>query len=199
MSIRLREQPDRVMPASQDPADEEREWIRRAQAGERPAYSQLVRRYQGRLYRFVLRMLGTREEALELTQDVFIRAWEALPRWTADAAFRTWLFRIGANAATDALRRRNLVQFAPLDEYYEPISAEPGPEARLESKQRLQLLDAALTQLPPEQREAILLREIEGLSYAELSLVLGVNEGTVKSRLARARAALAAQMEGANA
>jgi RNA polymerase sigma-70 factor (ECF subfamily) len=199
MAVRLEQQPDRVTPSPAASArEEELEWIHRAQAGDRPAYSRLVTRYQDRLYRFVLRMVGTREEALELTQDVFIRAWQALPQWKPDAAFHTWLFRIGANAAMDALRRRKVVSFTELDEHHDPVSAEPGPEAHLETKQRLELLQAALARIAPEQREAILLREVEGLSYAELGVVLGVTEGTIKSRLARARAALAAQMERTN-
>jgi RNA polymerase sigma factor (sigma-70 family) len=200
MPDRLTGQKDRTVPCSPPPGvQEEREWIRRAQAGERAAYSKLVRRYQDRLYRFVLRMVGTREEALELTQDVFIKAWQALPQWKPDAAFHTWLFRIGSNAAMDALRRRKIVEFTQLEEQYDPVADAPDPEAQLQSKQRLQALEAALAWLPPEQREVIVLREVEGLSYAELSAVLGVNEGTVKSRLARARAALASRFEKANA
>ncbi|HEX2826167.1 MAG TPA: sigma-70 family RNA polymerase sigma factor [Burkholderiales bacterium] len=199
MPVRLTEQPDRVAGSAPSAAEEEREWIRRAQAGERAAYSKLVGRYQGRLYRFILRMVGTREEALELSQDVFIKAWQALPQWTPGAAFHTWLFRIGSNAAMDALRRRKVVEFTALDPQYDAVSGNPGPEAQLESKQRLRALEAALAWLPPEQREALLLREVEGLSYAELSAVLGVNEGTVKSRLARARTALAARFENADA
>jgi len=199
MAVRLTEEPDRIRFSPPSSCEDEWEWIRRAQAGERAAYSKLVRRYQDRLYRFVLRMVGTREEALELTQDVFIKAWQALPQWKPDAAFHTWLFRIGSNAAMDALRRRKIVEFTQLDEQHDAVADGPTPEAQLESKQRLQALDAALAWLPPEQREAILLREVEGLSYAELSVVLGVNEGTVKSRLARARAALAARFDKANA
>jgi RNA polymerase sigma factor (sigma-70 family) len=200
VSGRLREQPDRITPSSPPSGgQEEGEWIRRAQAGERAAYSKLVRHYQDRLYRFVLRMVGTREEALELTQDVFIKAWQALPQWKPDAAFNTWLFRIGSNTAMDALRRRKIVEFTQIDEQYGAVADGPSPEAQLQSKQRLHALEAALAWLPPEQREAIVLREVEGLSYAELSTVLGVNEGTVKSRLARARAALAAQFDKANA
>ena len=199
MPVRLTEQPDHVAGSAPPLAEEEREWIRRAQAGERAAFSKLVRRYQDRLYRFILRMVGTREEALELSQDVFIKAWQALPQWRPDAAFRTWLFRIGSNATMDALRRRKVVEFTELKGDYDAVSESPSPEAQLQSKQRLQALEAALAWLPSEQREAILLREVEGLSYAELSTVTGVNEGTVKSRLARARAALAGRFEKANA
>lgn len=150
----------------------------------------LVGRYQDRIFRFILRMVGSREEALELTQEVFIRAWQALPAWQPAAEFRTWLFRIASNAAMDTLRRRKIVEFVSLQEDYEAPGERPGPEAQLQATQRLRILEAGLTRLPVEQRQVVLLREIEGMSYSEISAALGVSEGTVKSRLARAREAL---------
>jgi RNA polymerase sigma-70 factor (ECF subfamily) len=94
------------------------------------------------------------------------------------------------------LRRRKVVDFVALDEDYDAPAEAPGPEGQLATKQRLGALDAALGRLPLEQREMILLREVEGLSYEEISAALGIHEGTVKSRLARARAALAAAYAG---
>jgi RNA polymerase sigma factor (sigma-70 family) len=161
-----------------------------AQKGDQAAYGALVRRHQDRIYRHLLNLTGSREEALELAQEVFIKAWEALPAWRPDAQFHTWIYRIASNAALDVLRRRKLVQFTPLEDDYDAPADQPGPEAQLLGKQRLRSLDAALARLPPEQREIVLLREVEGLSYAELSASLGIDEGTVKSRLARARVAL---------
>ncbi len=170
----------------------EREWVLRAQQGDSAAYGALVRRYQDRIYRYLVHLTGSRDDALELAQEVFIKAWEAVPGWRPEAQFLTWVFRIASNAAMDVLRRRKVVEFVPLDpDYGAPIES-PGPEAQLAQKQSLRALDAALGRLPPEQREAILLREVEGLSYEEMSVALNVHEGTVKSRLARARAALAA-------
>jgi RNA polymerase sigma-70 factor (ECF subfamily) len=168
----------------------DREYVRRSQAGDRDAFSQLVRRYQDRLYRFLLRLINSREEALELTQDTFIQAWQALPDWRPDAEFRTWLFRIGSNAAMDCLRRRKVVEFVPIDDDYDAPSGTAGPEAQLQTKQRLQALEVALGRLPPDHREIVLLRDIEDMSYSEIGAVLSLNEGTVKSRLARAREAL---------
>jgi RNA polymerase sigma-70 factor (ECF subfamily) len=136
-------------------------------------------------------MLGSHEEALELTQETFIKAWLALPQWQPQAQFRTWILRIASNAAMDVLRRRKIVEIVPLPEDFDAPAHGPGPDAQLQSQQRLRSLEAALTALPAEQREAILLREVEGLSYAEIGAVLNVQEGTVKSRLARAREALA--------
>jgi len=168
----------------------DRDFIELSRRGDRNAFGQLVRRYQDRLYRFILRMVNSHDEALELTQDTFIKAWQALPEWRPDAEFRTWLFRIGSNAAMDCLRRRKTVQFVALEEDFDAPDGDAGPEARLQTKQELIALQRALGRLPPDQREIVLLREVEDMSYAEIGAVLDINEGTVKSRLARAREAL---------
>jgi RNA polymerase sigma-70 factor (ECF subfamily) len=161
-----------------------------ARAGDSAAFSELVLRHQDAVYRFVLRMVGTRDEALDLTQDAFVRAWQALPQWQPEAQFRTWLFRIASNAALDALRRRRVVGFEPLEEAFEPPGDEPDPERRLELKQRVATLEASLAKLSAEHRDILLLREVENMSYEEIGAVLALSEGTVKSRLARARVAL---------
>ncbi|MBI3042560.1 MAG: sigma-70 family RNA polymerase sigma factor [Betaproteobacteria bacterium] len=150
----------------------------------------LVRRYQDRVYRYILRMVGSRDEALELMQEAFIKAWQALPGWRPEAQFRTWLFSIASNTATDSLRRRKVVEFVPLDEDYDVPGEAADPAGQLQAKQRLRALEAALNRLPDDQREIVLLREIEDMSYSEISAALGISEGTVKSRLARAREAL---------
>lgn len=172
-----------------EPSD--RECAERARDGDRGAFAILVRRHQDGVHRFVLRMVGSRDEALDLTQDAFVRAWQALPQWEPEAQFRTWLFRIASNAALDALRRRRLVGFEPLDEAFEAAADEPDPEKRLELKQRVAALEASLAKLSAQHREILLLREVENMSYEEIGAVLALSEGTVKSRLARARAALA--------
>ena len=160
--------------------------------GDEAAFAELVRRHQDGLYRFVLRLVGTRDEALDIVQDAFVRAWQALPQWQPGAQFRTWLFRIASNAALDALRRRRVVAFEPLDETFEVAADEPDPEKRLELKRRVAALEASLAKLSAEHREILLLREVENMSYEEIGAVLALSEGTVKSRLARARAALVA-------
>ena len=164
--------------------------LARARAGEVAAFGALVRRHQERVFRFLHRMLDAREEAMELTQDVFVKAWQALPGWRPEAAFSTWLLQIARNAALDHLRRRQVVRFAPLEEGLEVADGAPGPEARYASRQRQVQLERALRRLAAEHREILLLREVEGLAYGELAGVLGIAEGTVKSRLARARSAL---------
>ena len=177
-----------------EPEHSDLEWILRAKAGDHAAYAGLVRRYQDKVHRFLWRMVGSSDEALDLTQDTFIKAWQALPEWQPQAAFHTWLYRIASNAAIDALRRRRLVDFTAFDEGTDMPDPKAGPEARLHAKQRLQALDAALTRLPGDQRAVVLLREVEGLGYEEIAAALEVNVGTVKSRLARARTALGAQL-----
>lgn len=176
------------------PEHSDLELILRAKAGDHAAYAGLVGRYQEKVHRFLWRMVGSRDEALDLTQDTFIKAWQALPQWQPQAAFRTWLYRIASNAAMDALRRRRMVEFTAFDDGIDMADPGAGPEATLHSKQRLQALDAALMRLPGDQRAVVLLREVESLGYEEIAATLEVNVGTVKSRLARARAALAAQL-----
>jgi RNA polymerase sigma-70 factor (ECF subfamily) len=166
------------------------DWVRRAQAGDRNAFSELVRRHQSSVYRYLFRMLGSRDDALELTQDAFVRAWQALPQWQPEAQFRTWLLRIASNAALDALRRRQRVEFVALEESFDAPAPGPGPERQAQARQEMQQLEESLRKLTPEHRDILLLREVEELSYEEIGRVLSVSEGTVKSRLARARAAL---------
>lgn len=161
-----------------------------ASAGDRRAFGDLVRRHQDGVFRFVFRMVGSRDQAMDLTQDSFLKAWQALPGWRPEARFRTWLLQIARNASLDVLRRRSLADFVPIDEAFELPGPGPTPESQAAAKQDLRLLDAALRRLQADHREVLLLRELEGLSYEEIAAVLDVAEGTVKSRLGRARAAL---------
>jgi RNA polymerase sigma-70 factor (ECF subfamily) len=161
-----------------------------ASAGDRRAFGDLVRRHQDGVFGFVFRMVGSRDEAMDLTQDSFLKAWQALPGWRPEARFRTWLLQIARNASLDVLRRRSLATFVPIDEALELPGAGPTPETQAAIAQDLRLLEAALLRLQPDHREVLLLRELEGLSYEEIASVLGVAEGTVKSRIGRARAAL---------
>lgn len=166
-----------------------------AQNGDSKAFSELVRRYQDRIYRFLVRLTRSPDVALDLTQDTFLRAYQNLERWRPDALFRTWLFRIARNIAFDRLRREKRVAFVELEEDFAQQDPAAGPDALLETAQRYRLLETALAELPAQQREILLLREIEEMSYDEIALVLELNLGTVKSRIARARTALLARIE----
>ncbi len=166
-----------------------------AQNGDNKAFSELVARYQDRIYRFLVRLTGAPDAALDLTQDTFLRAYQNLARWRPDALFKTWLFRIARNIAFDRLRREKRVVFVEWEEDFTQQDPAAGPDAKLETVQRYRQLEAALGKLPTEQREILLLREIEEMTYDEIALVLDLNLGTVKSRIARARIALLAHME----
>lgn len=175
---------------------EESECIARAQHGDVAAFSELVARHQDRIYRFLVRLTRSTDDARDLTQESFLHAWEALERWRPEARFSTWLFQIARNQALDLLRRSKRAEFVALeddDDATLPCPA-PTPEAALETRQRFHGLERALARLPTEHREILLLREIEALSYEEIAAVLDIGLGTVKSRLARARAGLLEKM-----
>jgi len=112
--------------------EEDRALVARTLAGDAPAFTTLVRRYQERVFRFVLRLCGTRDEALDLTQETFMKAHQALPGWRPEAQFRTWLFSIAHNATLDVLRRRQRVIFVPLaaDSPDDAVAQRPDPGAR---------------------------------------------------------------------
>lgn len=173
-----------------DADPEDTQYALRAGAGDRHAFSWLVKRHQGAVHRYLTRMIGIPETARELAQDTFVRAFQALPSWKPEARFRTWLFRIAHNLALDHLRRAKRVVFEPLDDSVDVQDTAPGPEQRLATLQRVRQLEAALATLPVAHREILLLREIEDLSYEDIAEALSLNLGTVRSRLARARAAL---------
>lgn len=175
---------------------EDDECIARAQRGDGAAFSELVGRYQDRIYRFLVRLTRSQDDALELTQETFLHAYEALARWRPQARFTTWLFRIARNLAFDWLRRGKRIEFVAFGEGEETQIPDPAPapDTALEAVQRLRGLEAALARLPAEHREILLLREIEEMSYDDIAAVLDLNSGTVKSRLARARAGLLDKM-----
>lgn len=174
---------------------EESECIARAQRGDVAAFSELVARHQDRIYRFLVRLTRSPDDARDLTQETFIHAWEALERWRPEARLTTWLFQIARNQALDLLRRSQRAEFVALDDDGDALPCPaPTPEAALETRQRIHGLERALARLPTEHREILLLREIEALPYEEIATVLGIGLGTVKSRLARARAGLLEKM-----
>ncbi|MGE5128329.1 MAG: RNA polymerase sigma factor [Sphingomonadaceae bacterium] len=170
--------------------DDDLPLARKAQGGDRLAFAELARRHQDRLFRFLLRLTGSRDDALDLVQESFLRAWQALPRWRPEAKFATWLFGIARNAAVDLLRRRGVVETAASEELPGRPDTAATPLARIEATERLRLLERALAVLSPEHREILLLREVEEMAYEDIAATLSVGEGTVKSRLSRARAAV---------
>ena len=176
----------------------EPELIARAKQGDHSAFEQLVRDNEKRIYNLTLRMVGNPEDALDLSQEAFLNAWKGLGSFKGDSAFSTWLYRLASNACLDFLRskkRRQDTTGSPLsldDEEAPPPPADDSnrPDLQLERKERIQALHRALDGLPVHHRQILVMRELSGLSYQEISDTLNLDLGTVKSRLTRARLAL---------
>ncbi|MDR7522345.1 MAG: sigma-70 family RNA polymerase sigma factor [Armatimonadota bacterium] len=165
--------------------------LARACAGDLDAFETLVRAHQDRIYTLAYRITGNREDAVDAAQDAFVRAYQALPRFREDAAFGTWLYRIATNAALDLVRRRPPV---PPVEVPANHPVPDSPEAAAHRREIGRRVQAALAHLPPEFRATVVLRDLQGLSYRDVARILQVPIGTVRSRLARGREALRAQL-----
>jgi len=177
--------------------------IQRCMAGEEEACSELVTEHQRTVFSLAMHLLGDREEALDLSQDVFLNVFRQLGRFRGQSALRTWIYRIVINQARNRQRwwrRRHRSEQVSLDDHLTkhgdlPAPASDGtPDRALGRKELAAHLREALDSLPIEQRSAIVLREVDGLSYEEIAYSLGVAVGTVKSRLTRARDALRTQL-----
>lgn len=179
--------------------------VQRVQAGERQAFDLLVSKYQRRLLRLVARIVHDPAEAEDVVQETFIKAFRALRHFRGDAAFYTWLYRIGINTAKNYLvtqSRRAPTATQTDAEAAEALGEGEGdglrdintPESMLATKQIAETVNAAMEALPVDLRTAILLREIEGLSYEEISDIMSCPIGTVRSRIYRAREVIAEKL-----
>lgn len=166
----------------------EEQCVAQARGGDASAFEELVRTYEAPVYRLVLRMCGGRaEDAQEVAQEAFLAAWRGLPRFRGQCRFSSWLYKLTANAAVDHLRREKRRPAAvPLENAGEP--ADPHtPQEELERRELHRAVQQALDRLTPEHREVLLLRQMQGLSYQEIGAALSLEEGTVKSRISRAK------------
>lgn len=176
----------------------EEELVRRARNGDPAAFEQLVLDNQKRVYSLALRLTGDREEANDLAQEAFFKAWQALPDFRAESGFSTWLYRLTTNLCIDYLRRRSrrreAMPTASLDDENagipEPADWTQDPQVHLERAELGRAMKEGIASLPDHYREPLVLRELSGLCYQEIADTLGVDMGTVKSRLARARGLL---------
>lgn len=174
---------------------DEKHILARARRGELPAFEELVRRYEKRVYAVALRSSGSPEDAADITQEVFLRAWRSIESFRGDSGFSTWLFRITMNLCVDHARHKHAQpQTQPIvtdDETERPLpDPAPTPEEHLDNRELGRELSAALEEISEEHRRIVLLRDVSGMSYTEIAEVLEISEGTVKSRLSRARIAL---------
>jgi RNA polymerase sigma-70 factor, ECF subfamily len=172
---------------------DDEELIRAHVAGDRDAFALLFQRHRDRLWAVALRTTADREEAADALQDALLSAHRAAPRFRGDSAVTTWLHRIVVNACLDRLRRRQAHPTVPLADggAHPDTSRGPEPAAPVVDHDTALVVRAALAKLPPEQRAAIVLVDLHGYPVAEVAEILGVAEGTVKSRCARGRLRLA--------
>jgi RNA polymerase sigma-70 factor (ECF subfamily) len=177
--------------------------VERVQRGDKKAFELLVSKYQRKLMRLVSRLVHDHAEAEDVVQEAFIKAYRALANFRGEAAFYTWLYRIGINTAKNYLvsqgRRAPTSTGADIEEAETFFDADGlrdinTPESLLASKQIAETVNAAMMSLPEELRNAISLREIEGLSYEEIAEVMACPIGTVRSRIFRAREAIAEKL-----
>ena len=188
-----------------DVGSREASLIARCTAGDEDACAELVDEHQRLVFQLALNLLGDTQDALDLSQEVFLKVFRTLPSFRGRSTLRTWIYRITVNQAKNRLRwwrRRRRAQQVSLDEHVREHGDLPtesvgsSPDRVLRQKEIGDRLREALDGLPFDQRTAIVLREIDGLSYDEIAFTLGVAVGTIKSRLARARETLRVHLRG---
>lgn len=183
-------------------ASQEAEIVRRVLEGDADAFGAIVDEYQKNVYNLALRMTGNPEDAQDMSQEAFIKAFNSLASFRGDSKLSVWLYRIVSNVCLDFLRSRKRRQTVSLNmDDGEGGTAEleipdlsAMPEEELNRRLTREAVRKGLLSLPEDQREILLLREIEGLSYDEIAQALGLEAGTVKSRIFRARKRLCAQL-----
>ncbi len=209
--IALRGQMDleQVAPSASSEARAETQFIERLKQGEAAAFEMLVAERSGEIYGLLYRLTENREEARDLTQETFLRAFQNIGHFRGESDVRTWIYRIAINQARNRWRwwrRRRRDSTVSLDTpdahgnklLLETLRAERGntPEQETLAHERERALRAALQSLSRAYRETVILRDIEGFTYEEVATTLGINVGTVKSRLARGRQELRQRLEG---
>ena len=168
--------------------------LKRAARGDERSFEALIAPYVDVTYRLCLRMMGNEQDAADMAQEALVRAWRRLSTYKAQSRFSTWLYRIASNVCLDELRKRKNREAESLpalqESGFDPADEQNTPEQALDRKDTRAQLARAISSLNEEQRTALLLRDVHGLSYDEIASVLDMNLNTVKSRIARARASL---------
>ena len=166
-----------------------------AKRGDTTSFDELVRRHSPTVYALALRLTRNEEEAKDVAQESFVRAWRAVGRFRGDARFSTWMYRITANTAASALGRTSRTMAHPLDDQIEQLcDATPGPEAVAEGRDLHNRIQQAVSELPTKLRAVITLRERDGLAHEAIAAELGISVANAKMRLHRARTALRSRL-----
>lgn len=192
-------------PERQQEATADLDIVRRVQAGDVAAFDVLIRRYRERLYGVVYNLTSNREDASDLTQEAFIKAFQSIHRFTGKAAFFTWLYRIAVNSTISHLRKSRLRAFFSLEsiDADEPVARDviaaltdaSGGDRDAYVRELQERLNAAMQKLSIKHRTVVTLFEIDGLSHQEIAEVMGCSEGTVRSRLHYAKQLLQAELQ----
>lgn len=188
--------PEEAAEPTGTPADEF-QLVARCQAGDTAAFNELVTRYRQRAFAMIYNMVRNDQDAWDLAQDGFLKAWKSIGRFRGQSSFYTWLYRILMNVTIDWLRRRQIESGTEFDDAIGLEHIEPGaataPRAEMQPAERISdqeirtRIDAAIARLSPEHRAAIVMREMDGLEYSEIAEQMGCSVGTVMSRLFYAR------------
>ena len=187
---------------------EDSDLVKAFQTGDTTAFDSLVLKHKDRVFNLCYWFLGDKQEANDSAQDAFIKAYRSLKKFRFESAFSTWLYRIAANTCKNRLKSSEYKQKKKTVSLHNPSEEEgthsvmeisdesPSPINGLEMKERAILIQKAIRSLPSDKRSVVVLRDIEGLSYEEVSKITGLNVGTVKSKLSRARLELRAKLRG---
>jgi RNA polymerase sigma factor (sigma-70 family) len=193
-----------VTPERRAEADTDWTLVQRVQSGEVAAYDQLVRKYRERIYAIIYNMVSNREDAADLAQDVFIKAFQSINRFQGQASFFTWLYRIAVNTTLTHLRKAKLRTFFSFEKINEDdkttelvaqLTDKKGVEREIYVKELQEKLNEALQKLSIKHRTVVTLFEIDGLSHEEIAEVIGCSVGTVRSRLHYAKQLLQADLQ----
>lgn len=173
----------------------EKKIIEKVLGGDANAFEELVLKYEKTVYNLALRMVGDRDDAFDMTQEAFIKAYGSLSSFRGDSKFSVWIYRIATNVCLDFLRSKSRKQQVSLtvsddddeDAQLDIPDPKADPEQQLMQKMSMQSVEEGLKTLPDKQRQILVMRELGGMSYAEIGAALSLEEGTVKSRIFRAR------------
>ena len=176
---------------------DDRELVERCQAGDSSAFSELVVRYRNKAFMMVYGMVQNEQDAWDLAQEGFLKAWKSIHRFKGQSSFYTWLYRIMTNVTIDSLRRKGIRGETEFDDRIAPANVEPGsrttpsavplPHNKIEQQEIRQRIDEAIGKLSPEHRAVIVMKEIQDLQYGEIAEILNCSLGHVMSRLFYAR------------
>lgn len=186
-------------------SNNEKDLVERAKSGDIEAFEQLVISCQKKVFNIAYRMIGNYEDANELAQEVFLKAFRSIKKFKGDSLFSTWIYKVTANVCLDEIRKRKKKVVISLDQEIEFNDGEvkrqipdnaPTPDMEAETNELKSAVNESIAQLPDDYKSMIVLRDIQGFSYDEISKIVNCPEGTVKSRINRARQALKKILQG---